>query len=264
MQRTTEAHEFANRMEAALAEVRQTRAEGIGELIAEGQSQGQVAKMLGLTRARVGKLLESGPRPERALLGAGPVTVAIGSKEEAGKPHTSSTSEMISTELNRAYHLIADAARNYDLEIEQDVISPGGHGLRLNRSNLIVIGSPRILPLVMQPLGADPNLGFGCGARGWYLTEGDKTYRSPIDDKEPADYGYIGRLPRTDGKGHFLYIAGIHAMGSLGAATYLVNNLAEVYQEVKNRRWSVLIECRFDPDTREIEFVGRLTQIYKP
>ena len=38
----------------------------------------------------------------------------------------------------------------------------------------------------------------------------------------------MGRLPRPDGKGTFLYLAGLHAPGTLGAASYVVNNLADL------------------------------------
>ena len=46
-------------------------------------------------------------------------------------------------------------------------------------------------------------------------------FHSPSDKGEPVDYGYIGRLPRPDGRGTFLYLAGIHAMGTLGVTQYL-------------------------------------------
>lgn len=47
------------------------------------------------------------------------------------------------------------------------------------------------------------------GAADWYLV--DQTagvdYRSPRNSGESRDYGYIGRLPRPDGRGTFLYLA---------------------------------------------------------
>ncbi|MGH3923260.1 MAG: hypothetical protein ACRDTT_10400, partial [Pseudonocardiaceae bacterium] len=62
---------------------------------------------------------------------------------------------------------------------------------------------------------------------GWYLTGHDTIHRSPSDDGEHTDLAYLGRLPRTDSKGTFLYLAGIHAPGTLGAATYLTENIED-------------------------------------
>ncbi|MGQ0776583.1 MAG: sigma-70 family RNA polymerase sigma factor [Pseudonocardiales bacterium] len=259
--RARRASELVTYHQEASAEFSRMRREALAELVAEDWTHKDLAKLLGMTRARIGQLLSSGPQPERALLGAGTLTIAIGGKPEGPKP-TTSISTMISEESSRAYDLIAETAASFGLSAVREVIPPNGHTLRLNRPNLVVIGSPRLLPLVQQVLEADRNLGFSSGGQGWYLTERATIHRSPSDRGEPADYGYIGRLPRTDGRGTFLYLAGIHAMGTLGAATYLTDNLDSLYPRVKNRRWSVLIECRYDPDTRAIESTEPLTQLY--
>ncbi len=242
------------------AEASRVRRELLAELVADGYSQGDLARELGMTRGRVGQLLTSGPKVERALLGTGALTVAVGGKWEASKLNPSA---VISAEALAAYQLIADTAAEYDLRAEYEVVPPPGM-VRLNRPNLVVLSSPRLLPLIGQVLEADANVGFGSGAQGWYLTEQGtgQVYRSPSDNGESADYGYIGRLPRPDGRGTFLYLAGIHAMGTLGVAHYLTNHIDELYQEVKNRRWSALIECRYDPDSREIKNTRRITPIY--
>ena len=71
-------------------------------------------------------------------------------------------------------------------------------------------------------------------------------------------------LPRPDGAGSFLYLAGIHAPGILGAAHYIADNIAELHRELKTRRFSVLISCQFDPaDRRKILSTGRLTPLYR-
>lgn len=234
------------------------RKEALTELVAEGQTQRELANLLRMTRTRVGQLLSSGPTPERALLGTGALTIAVGGKPEGPRVNPST---VVSVEATKARDLIADAATSYDLTVTHEVVAPPGL-VNLNRSNLIVIGSPRLLPFVAQVLESDSHLGFSCGAQGWYLTEGTTIHRSPSDRGEPADYAYLGRLPRPDSKGTFLYLAGIHAMGTLGAATYLTSHVAELYQQIKNRRWSMLIECRYDPDTRKINSTAPITSIY--
>lgn len=69
---------------------------------------------------------------------------------------------------------------------------------------------------------------------------------------------YLGRTAREP----FSTSPGIHAMGTLGAATYLCGHVAELYEQVKNRRWSVLVECRYDPGTRAIQVADAITTIY--
>lgn len=258
VQRTSE--EFAAQQEV-VGELSRLRREGLEELVAQGLTHQQIADKIGiLSRARVGQLLATGPKPERALLGTGALTVAVGGKPEAD-PRTSTPSAMVSEEMSKARDLITDTADAYGLKAVQEIVRPK-QMVNLNRPNLIVMGSPRIVPVVGQSLAADDNLGFGSDAQGWYLTERDTIYRSPCDNGEPIDYAYIGRLPRPDTKGTFLYLAGIHAMGTVGAAKFLADNLPDLYATVRNKRWSVLVETRYDDDTREVTSTQRLTKIY--
>jgi hypothetical protein len=55
---------------------------------------------------------------------------------------------------------------------------------------------------------------------------------------------------------------GIHAMVSNGVIHYLDQHLAEVYREVKTKRFSALIQCEFDPDTRKVSSSKLLTPLY--
>lgn len=243
-------------------ELSRMRREALEELIAEGQTRRDLARLLGLTVSRVGQLLTSGPQVERALLGTGPLIVAIGGKPEEGKD-PGEGSPMVSHEASEAYELIARTARAYGLDVSRETVpSDNGHQLRLSRPDLIVIGSPRILPLMRQVLEADENLGFGEEGGRWHLLDQGRVLWSPRDTGEPRDLAYIGRLPRTDGRGTFLYLAGIHAQGTLGGATWLTENVKEIYDQVKNRRWSVLVECSFDEDSRQITSTSQLTEIY--
>jgi hypothetical protein len=247
-------------LQEAISEYSRSRRETLEGLVSKGVTHQQIADAIKVARARVGQLLQTGPKPERALLGAGELTVACGSKPEA-QPKTDTPSDMLSAEMSKAFHIIAKTARAYGLDADQEIVRASGI-VNVNRPNLIVMGSPRILPVVTLPLDADDNLGFRECARGFYLVEGDTDYRSPIDRGEPTDYAYIGRLPRPDRKGTFLYLAGIHAMGTLGAAKFLADNVPDLYSVVRNRRWSMLIECRYDPDSRTILSTRPLTKIY--
>jgi hypothetical protein len=135
----------------------------------------------------------------------------------------------------------------------------------LNRDNLVVICGPRLSPIIAQVLASDPNLGFAHDDQGWYLVDHvtGTTYRSPRDHAESADYAYLGRLPRIDGRGTFLYFAGIHAPGNSGAMHYLEGHLEELYGEVRTGRFSTIIACRFDPDSHQVTSSERVTPLYR-
>jgi hypothetical protein len=260
-ERARKASDLIDEHQAAVNELSRLRREALDEMVSQGITHAQIAQVVGMTRARVGQLLSSGPRPERAMLGAGPLTVAVGGKFEAGKKDPYA---VVSAEMLAAYEKLSNLARGLGLKTEYEVVPPPGM-VDLNRTNLIVIGSPPILPFVGQVLASDPKLGFGIDDDGVYLInhQTGEEFRSPSDNGEPVDYGYIGRLPRPDGRGTFLYLAGIHAMGTLGVAQYLEDHLDELYREVKNRRFSLLVACTYDPAKRAVKKVDALTPIYR-
>jgi hypothetical protein len=259
--RARRAGELIDDHQTAIAELSRVRREALAELVTAGHTQSQIAEAIGMTRARVGQLLSSGPQPERAMLGTGPLTIAVGGKLEVGREHPGS---VVSAEAFATFERINTLARSLGLTAEYEVVPPPG-AVDLNRTNLIVIGGARLLPFVGQVLAADANLGFRSDDRGWYLVDHQtgNEYRSPSDTGEPVDYAYLGRLPRPDGRGTFLHLAGIHAKGTLGAGTYLEEHLDDLYREVKTRRFSVLLAAHYDEKTGAIVSVEPITPIYR-
>jgi transcriptional regulator with XRE-family HTH domain len=261
LQRAREAGELAATYQTAIAELSRIRREALEELVAQGMSQSQLAAKLGMTRARVGQLLSTGPKAERAFLGSGKLTIAVGGKLEA---KATKPGPVVAQEDFQAYEAFQDLARTVGLDTCYEVIPPPGM-IDLNRENLVVICGPRLSPLIAQVLASDYHLGFEHDDAGWYLVDRveDKKYRSPMDEGESSDYAYLGRLPRLDGRGGFLYIAGIHAVGAAGVVHYLDNHLAELYREVKTRRFSTIIRCTFETVTRHIKSSQRISPLYK-
>lgn len=262
-QRAKAAHTLIDDYQTAIGELSRLRREAIEEILANGDTQTQVAELLKVTRGRVSQLLSAGVRPERAFLGtsASAITIALGGKHEAGKDKPGA---VVSAEAMAAYERLADLARNLGLKADYEVVPPPGF-VKLNRPNLIVACGPRLSPLVQQLLESDNNIEFAKDEHGWHLVEQQtKTvHRSPHDEGRNADIAYIGRLPRPDGKGMFLYMAGIHAMGTAGAAHFIENNLADLHKETKGRRFSVIVRCEFDPETRQVTASERLSPIYR-
>ncbi|WP_344174444.1 sigma-70 family RNA polymerase sigma factor [Pilimelia columellifera] len=262
--RAVRAHELVGGHQAAVVELSRIRREALEELVTQGQTQPQLGKLLGVTRARVGQILNSGPRSERAFFASGAgaaLTVAFGAKREADKQIPA---PVVAQEDFHAYEHLAALARSFGLETRYEVIHPPGF-VDLNRDNLVVICGPRLSPLIAQLLASDPNIVFQKDAQGWYLTDRGtgQEFRSPMDHNQCGDFAYLGRLPRLDGKGTFLYIAGIHAVGAAGVIHFLTENLPEVYKENRNKRFSTVIRCVYDAATREITESRRVAPYYR-
>lgn len=263
-QRVRFANQAIEQLTATSGEYGRLRREAIQEMLESGMTKSQVAREVELDPSRITRIVGSGPPPERALLSqdGGPVTVALGSKvsEVGGKP-----SDMISRDAAEAFDILRTAIDGYGLSCSREVVPAPGL-VDLNRPNLVVMGSPKVLPIIGQVLASDPNLGFNTDDVGRHLVDWStgRTYRSPQDNGESGDHAYIGRLPRPDGHGTFLYIAGIHAAGTHGAVRWLVENLAELYREVRNRPFSVLTWATYNDDDRERSIIdtGALTATY--
>jgi hypothetical protein len=222
------------------------RRDALDELLKAGRTRTQLAALLNVSRARMSQILTSTGKPERAFLGASPILVAIGAHKSAGRRDPVET---VSPESMAAFEMLAEFGQSLGLEMWYDIIPPPGH-VDLNRSNLIVLNNPGVLPFLSQSMGADPLYRFR-SEKGRWLLENIQTgteFRSLQERGMSADYGYLGRLPRPDGKGTFLYIAGTREQGTLGATRYLIDNLARLYRDLKTDRFSMIINCAFDPD----------------
>lgn len=256
------ASDFVARHQIAMTEISRIRREALEELVALGMSHAEIAAKIGTTRPRVYQLLSSGPRPERAMLGTGTITVAIGGKPEKGRRDTQQQA-VVSAEASKAYEVLTKLASSLSLQTQMEIVPPPGF-VDLNRPNLIVLTSPRLLPFLAQVLPADPIYGFDKSDQGLFLVDKETgtEYWPPQDTTgEPCDFGYVGRLPRPDGKGTFLYLAGVHAPGTWGAARYLEEHLDEFYRDFKLKRFSVLVKVEYDPETRAPKAVSELAPL---
>lgn len=257
----------ARRARQASREVEQIRTDAIGEAARNGMSQAAIGDALGVTRARISQILKGGPGPERAFWGAdeGAITVSAGRKLEAGKP-AAKAGPAVAVEDIAAFEMLREHVAALDLSVTLEYIEPPGI-VNLNRAGLVVICGPRLSPIVGQVLASDRALGFACDGTGWSLKDHQtgRTYRSPMDDGENVDIAYLGRLPRPDGRGTFVYMAGIHAPGEAGAVHYLTTELDQVWQQVRDHRFSTLIRSVHDPENHNrIISSERITDFYRP
>jgi hypothetical protein len=257
----------ARRAHLAIPVVEQIRNEAISEANLSGVTQAAIGSALGITAARVSQILKGGPGPERAFWGAdgGRLTVALGGKTEAAKNASGTPGPVVAVEDFAAYEALQASVASLGIETRYEVIPPPGL-VNLNRAGLVVICGPRLSPLVAQVLASDRALAFACDDGGCWAIEDRRSgtkWQSPSDSGEPADIAYLGRLPRPDGLGTFIYIAGIHAAGAGGVVHLLAGELDQAWQRVRDHRFSVLIRCTYDPRTREITGSELLTDFYE-
>jgi len=259
LERARAASAFLDQASTLSKEASRMRREALEELLGEGMSQAEISRSLGLSRGRISQLLAGGPPPERLFWGDDDITVAIGGKLEAGKAQPG---RVVALEDFGTFAELSELLQALQLDATHEVIPASGM-VQLNRPNLVVICGPRLSPLLAQVAESDPFLRFAEDQHGWHIVDrqADEVYRSPAPVH--SDVAYFGRLPRLDGRGTFLYMAGIHAPGPAGIVHYLTNELSAVYREVGLRRFSTLIESRFDPATHRVVSSRRITPLYQ-
>lgn len=247
--RVRAAADLMAQLQAGVVETARMRRESIAWLRTNGYSMADVARLMGVSRARVAQLKESGPPPERIFLGIDHVQIAV--------PQRPGEREYVALEDSATGQQLVNLAHSMQLTADVEYIPTTGE-LDLNRDSMIVVCGPKTSPVTAAALATDPRLSFETIADGrWALTDRHtgQQFTSPSDDpSEPtsADVAYFGRLLRPDGKGTFLLVAGVHAVGSLGVATYLAENVADLYEQVATRQFSMVISSTFDPKTKKI------------
>lgn len=236
-------------LQAGVVETARMRRESIAWLRDNGYSMADVARLMGVSRARVAQLKEAGPPPERIFLGMDHLQIAV--------PQRPGEREYVALEDSATGQKLVTLAHTMQLSAEVEYIPITGE-LDLNRDSLFVVCGPKTSPVTAAALAADPRLSFETIPDGrWALTDRrtGQQFTSPTDDPDdarPGDVAYVGRLPRPDGAGTFLLVAGVHAIGSLGAVRYLTENLAEIYKDVGTRQFSMVVGCTYDAKTKKI------------
>jgi hypothetical protein len=135
---------------------------------------------------------------------------------------------------------VEELARRFDLSVKSDHVGIDG-GINLNRPGLLVICGPRMSPAMREAYDKDPVLEWERDEVGWLLRDtrtGDEHRSGQEDDPpRPYDIGYLGRLPRPDGNGSFIAIAGVHPEGSLGVVHLLTTDIGSLWGQVGGDRF---------------------------
>jgi hypothetical protein len=207
-----------------------------------GMSLAAVAAEIGLSKGRTTQIRHGAPPPERALFGVGPVTVAVPTRKvaERGLPVISAEDSIAAERLTAQLTVLGFTVAQYRIPVD---------GLWTPSGDVISICGPTSSPVTAQALAADPLLEFVADETGRYGIADRVTgtrYLSDMDDDQPSprDVAYVGRLPYRDGT--LLVIAGVHAIGSVGAVHHLAGHADEVYRIVGEGCWSAVIASRHD------------------
>ena len=253
------------RLQAAQEEVTELarlRRRLVQDLHAQGLSYAQIADAAGLSRGRIHQIRHTGPAPEGAFFGGAEVTVITPLRQDAGSSRTVVALDDMTTGKR-----LEDLARTFGLTVTYEHVAVDGE-IDLNRPGLVAVCGPR-MSVGMQDLYAqDPVLVWEQADDGvWTIrdTRADTVYRSGQDQDpaRPYDVAYLGRLPRPDGDGSVLAVAGTHTQGSLGVAHLLTTDIGSLWGQVGEKRFSVVVGTEYDPETHEPSHTELLTPLYR-
>jgi hypothetical protein len=227
-------------------ELARLRKEAINRAAEEkGISFSAIAAEIGLTRGRISQIRQTGPPVERAIFGVGPVTVAVPLRDVPGR-----ALPVISSEDSQAAERLTQLLNDLAFQVHQYRIPPDGRWQP--SGDTVAICGPKNSTVTAEAIDSDPFLSFERDSQGrWTIRErdGSRVYTSPMDDEDRtwADVAYVGRLAHR--RGELLIIAGIHALGSVGAIDYLSRKLRDLYATVGTRRFSMVVLSGHEGDS---------------
>jgi hypothetical protein len=206
-----------------------------------GLPYSQIATAIGITKGRVTQIRTSAPAAARALFGIGPVTVVLPYRYEV----TDRERPLLASEDVAAGDLVKRLLESFGFTTRTAQLGPDD--TELPGGDLFVICGPKSSPAVAGLLDTDPRLTIAQDGEGWFIEnrETQERHRSPSDTSDAsADVAYVAR--RGDGGRTITHVAGLHAIGSLGAVEYLTAHADELYSTTAGDDFSLLIESHHD------------------
>lgn len=243
IRRGRRATELLARYQQRSTELARLRREALEEAHRDlGLPYSQIATALGITKGRVTQIRSTAPAAARALFGVGPVTVVLPYRLQT----TDRERPLLASEDVAAGDLAKRLLESFDFTTRTSQLGP--HDEAIPDGDLFVICGPKSSPAVAQLLDSDPRLNIANDEAGWFIEnrETHERHRSPLDDDpaSPVDVAYVAR--RTDGERTITHVAGIHAIGSLGAMEYLTAHAAELYEATAGHDFSLVVASTFD------------------
>ena len=207
-----------------------------------GMSYTQIAAAMGITKGRISQIRGTAPAPERAFFGTGPVSVGVPLRHGV----TDRQRPLIAAEDAQAGEEIAALLAGYALAVTRYQIEPGTAAPP--PGDTVVICGPKSALLGAALLARDRALDMREDTGRWQIVHRatGQRYQSPADEPAPAraDLAYVGR--HQDGDHVAVHIAGIHAIGSLGAVHYLAGHLAGLFAQAGDISISIVVRASYD------------------
>lgn len=231
-------------------ELARIRRDAINRVVGQrGGTFSAVGAELGLTRGRISQIRKDAPATERAFFGVGPIDVATPTRHSSERPEG-----VVALEDTESARIISEVLRELAFEVRPVAIPVDGQWSPAHEA--VVICGPKSSHVSAEILSRDPVLDFHEVEGGRWVIEdraAGHRFESPLDDgAKGEDVAYLGRVTR-DGK-TVLVVAGIHAIGSVGAVSYLAENLRLVHDAVGTKDFSMVVRTQFDgltPTTTE-------------
>jgi hypothetical protein len=206
-----------------------------------GMTYTDIAAALGVTKGRITQIRSTGPRAERAFFGVGPVSLAVPYRRRT----TNRKRLVILAEDALTGDLLEELMTGLALTVTRCQIQPDQEDPP--PGDTVVVCGPEPVPVATNLLAEDPVLGMVHDGRRWWIEHkpGGERLGSPADDDQPrdSDVAYLARHHDSDAVR--VHIAGIHAIGSLGAAHYLAANLADLYAKTGGKSVSLIVRCQY-------------------
>jgi transcriptional regulator with XRE-family HTH domain len=207
-----------------------------------GMTYTEIADRLGISKGRVTQIRADAPAAERAFFGVGPVAVGIPYRYQVtdrNRPLIAAEDSKTSDQVQQLLRDLAFTVTTYEIEPTREEAPQG---------DVVVICGPKSAPLGARLMASDPELGMVKEDGRWWIERratGER-FGSPSDTPEApnGDVAYVAR--RRESGRVITHIAGIHAIGSLGAAHYLTDHLHDVYTESGDTSCSLVVGCSYD------------------
>lgn len=237
-QRATELIDVYKNRSAELARLRKA---AIDRAYADGRSYTDIAKASGVTKGRITQIRKSAPPAARAFFGVGPVTVAIPRRALGERPRgvIASEDQAAADAMAELLVLLGHQPRSYEIPPTGEWEPP---------ADAVAICGPKSSHVTAEAIESDPYLSFEPDSEGrWVITDRQtgSVFVSPYDvGDKTRDIAYVARLTRNNRQ--VLVVAGVHALGSIGAVEYLRRNLDDLFGIVDERPFSLVVASTFD------------------